>query len=208
MRPRLPEETGEEETEDQTMLHELASRLGGILGVGAESLTLGQMTLRAVLVYGVAIALVRLGEKRFLGKFTALDVILGFVLGSILSRAITGNSPFFETLAAGTTLVVLHWLFAVLAFHSDWFGALVKGQTRKLVEHGEIQWDAMQRSHISKEDLLGALRASGRVNDPAEVAVAYLERSGEISVIKADKGPQVIEVQVEAGVQTVRIEWR
>ena len=90
-----------------------------LLGLGEETLLLWQIGMRTFVVYLAVIALVRLGEKRFLGKYAALAVILGFVLGSILSGAITGSSAFFETLGATLVLVLLHWLFAVLAFHSD-----------------------------------------------------------------------------------------
>lgn len=177
-----------------------------MLALGSDSPAAWQMALRAVLIYLAALVLVRVGEKRFLGKYTALDVILGFMLGSILSRAINGSAGFFETLVAAFVIVVLHWTFALIAFHSDWFGSLVKGGTRVLVRDGEIQWDAMRSSHISREDLLGALRANARIEDPEAVKVAYLERSGDISAISRSRGPRVIEVQVQAGVQTVRIQ--
>ena len=36
--------------------------------------------------------------------------------------------------------------------------------------------------------------------------LAYLERSGDVSVIPAPAVPRVVDVQVAAGVQTVRIE--
>ncbi len=171
------------------------------------------MGLRALLVYLVAISLVRLGEKRFIGKFAserevlhlAFDVILGFMLGSILSGAITGSTPFFPTLAAAAVLVGLHYAFAAIAFRSDWFGTLVKGNTRTLVENGEIQWDAMRSGHISRNDLLGALRQSGSVAGPDAVKTAQLERSGDISVLRAAAEPKVLEVRVEDGVQTVRL---
>ena len=39
-----------------------------------------------------------------------------------------------------------------------------------------------------------------------QVREAYKERNGEISVIKRDVAPQVIDVAVKEGVQTVRIE--
>lgn len=160
--------------------------ISGVLGLGAESLSGVQMALRALIVYVVAIVLVRLGEKRFLGKFTALDVILGIMLGSVLSRAITGQSPFYPTLVAALVLVVLHWLFAALAFRYDGFGGLVKGQERVLVREGEIQWDAMRKGHISRRDLDGALRTEANLADVSQVKEARLERSGEISVIKRD----------------------
>jgi uncharacterized membrane protein YcaP (DUF421 family) len=178
------------------------------LGLGREALELTwwQMALRAVLVYVAALLLIRSGEKRMLGKSTAFDVILGIMIGSVISRAINSGAPFFETLLAGAVLVGLHYLFAIIAFRSDTLGTLFKGSPRRLIHDGEIQWDAMRKSNIGEHDLVSALRSEASIEDPREVKAAYLERSGEISVIKMDREPRVVEVAMRDGVQTVLIE--
>ena len=160
--------------------------IGELLGLGAQTLGLLEMALRAVVVYIAAIMMLRLGQTRFLGKYTALDVILGFMLGSILSRAITGNSPFFEALGAAIVLVAMHWLLAASAYRWSPIGTLVKGRKKVLVRDGEIQWDAMRSSHISENDLMGALRAGPGIADLREVKTAWIERSGDISAIRRD----------------------
>ncbi len=123
-----------------------------------------------------------MGKKRFLGKGTAFDVLLAIMLGSILGRAINGSGPLFETIGAVIVLVSLHWLFAVGAFHSARFRQLVEGTPRPLIQDGEVQAAIMHKSRISDDDLLEALRRQG-LTDPQAVHVAYLERSGEISII-------------------------
>lgn len=188
------------------MIDAIREATDAALGLNADSLTAVQMMLRTVIVYIVALALVRIGEKRFLGKNTAFDVILGVMLGSLVSRAITNAGQFWEIFAAGGVFVGLHWLLAVITFHSDRLGSLFKGHERKLIEDGDIQWNQMQKSHISEKDLRGALRRNGSVEDPADVKVAYLERSGDVSVLTKKSEPRVVEVTVEAGVQRVRIE--
>ena len=190
------------------MLQELWAVVQNAIGIGIDDLAVWQMALRALIIYVVAIMLVRFGDKRFMGKNTAFDVILGIIIGSVLSRAITGNAPFFQTIGAGATLVGLHWLFAVTSYHSDWFGKFVKGGERLIIKDGEIQWENMSRSHISMKDLVSALYSEGKVTEPDEVKIARLERSGDISVIPREKNqsPRVLEVSVQAGVQTVRIE--
>lgn len=177
-----------------------------VLGLGADDLTIGHMAIRAVVVYFSALLMIRIGEKRFLGKNTAFDVILGIVFGSVVSRAITGSTEFFPTLAAGLVLVLLHWLFAFLSFHLDWFGSFVKGHNRTLVEEGEILWDAMRKSHISEKDLMSAVRTQASVAELDSVQAARLERSGDISVIKKSGPPQILEIDVADGVQTIRIQ--
>ncbi|HVW01609.1 MAG TPA: hypothetical protein VHB77_14750, partial [Planctomycetaceae bacterium] len=55
------------------------------------SLSVLQVAMRATVVYIVGILIVRLGKSRLIGRATPLDVILGFILGSVLGRGITGS---------------------------------------------------------------------------------------------------------------------
>jgi uncharacterized membrane protein YcaP (DUF421 family) len=176
-----------------------------LFGAGRDSPSLEQTAARAVLIYLAALVMVRWGEKRFMGKNTAFDVILGVILGSVVSRAINSTSDILPTLAAGFILVGMHWGFASLAFRSDGFGNVVKGSTRVLVKDGQIDWDQMRRAHMSRDDLLGALRSEG-VRKPEEVKEARLERSGDVSVVKADGEPRILEAKVEGGTLIVRLQ--
>jgi len=187
-------------------MEEIWEIISQVLGLEQDDLSVWHMAIRAFVVYVAALAMVRLGEKRFRGENTAFDLILGIILGSVVSRAVTGQAPFLPTLGAGFVLVGLHWLFSVLSFHSDRFGTLVKGSHRTLVKDGEILWDEMQESHITKNDLLDALRTQANIADVGQVKEARLERGGGISVIPKDSEPKVLEVAIADGVQTVRIE--
>lgn len=180
--------------------------LDGLLGLQVEDLRLAHMALRAVVVYIAALIMVRMGEKRFLGKNTAFDVILGIIFGSVVSRAITGSSPFFPTLGAGLVLILLHWLFAAIAFRSDQFGNWVKGASRILAQDGKIRWAEMSKSNISEKDLMSALRTQANIDSLDEVQEARLERSGDISVLKVKSKPKILEIRVAEAVQTVRLQ--
>jgi uncharacterized membrane protein YcaP (DUF421 family) len=164
-----------------------------------------QMALRTMLIYAATLAIVRVGSKRFLSQATAFDAIVAIMLGSIMSRAINGSAPFLPTLAAGVILVGLHWLIAAIAYSSDWFGALVKGNPVLLIKDGDVQEKGLRRTSVSAKDLEEALRIESHVTEPESVKLAYLERNGGISVIPRKPEPRVLEVSVEDGVQTVRI---
>lgn len=157
--------------------------VSNLLGLQQQELAVWQMALRAVIVYICGLALVRMGEKRFIGKFTAFDVIMGIMLGSILGSAITTAGGFIATIVAALVLIGMHYTFASFAYHFGWFGDLVKGDARTLVIDGQIQWDAMRRGHISEKDLKSALRENAKVDDLSRVKQAILERSGNISAI-------------------------
>ena len=186
---------------------EVENWLGLLLGVGLESKELGvwQMGLRAIVVYVVTVVMVRLGKKRFLGRATAFDVILGIMLGSIVSRAVTGNAPMLPALVASAVLVLMHFVFSGMALRWHGFGSLIKGNPRLIVRDGAIDERNLRKAHMTEHDLHEDLRSKS-VARLDQVAEARLERSGQMSVIKAESEPKVIEVAVAEGVQTIRIE--
>ncbi|WP_029215444.1 DUF421 domain-containing protein [Kallotenue papyrolyticum] len=167
-----------------------------------------QMGLRASVVFVTGIVIVRLSNRRFWGQATVFDMLLAVILGSVLSRAINGEAPLLATVAAALFLVALHWLLGLLAFHWHWLGRLVKGTVHDVVRDGQLQWQAMRRVHVTERDIREALRLRALTDDLDQVAVARVERSGEISIVRKPTQPQVVDVAVAEGVQTVRIELR
>src|SRR5689334_3575340 len=71
-----------------------------------------QECLRAMLVSAYGLALVRITGRRVFGKWSALDIIVSIIVGSNLSRTLTGGAPLGGTLAATTLLMALHWVLA------------------------------------------------------------------------------------------------
>ena len=146
-------------------------------------LGVGELCLRAAIVYLVMILFLRMAKKRFLSRATIFDVILGIIIGSTASRAITGNAPFFGTVAAVFVLIAMHWLLSLSARDSAWIGWLIKGKADVLIREGTVDIAELRRAHMSDDDLAEDLREKGIV-DPSEVKEARLERSGTLSVVK------------------------
>lgn len=152
------------------------------LGLNAEQLNLWQMGLRAIIIYLSALIMVRIvGDRRFIGKYAAFDVILSIILGSTLSRGINGTSAFFATIFAGFVLVAMHWLFSSLSFRFSGFENYLKGRSRILIRDGQLCSSTMKSCHITREDLLSTLRSNYQTNTLKQVEKACLERNGDIS---------------------------
>lgn len=175
-------------------------------GTDPKSYTVVQVCLRALIIYLGGLMLLRVGDNRFIGKSTAFDIILGFILGSILSRGVNGSAALLPTLAAAAFLIFLHWLLAWTALRSRRFGLFVKGKPETLVRDGEILWDGMHRKVLSRGDLEETLRLHGKLDDVERVREARFERSGNISILEKPKEPRIVEIRVQEGVQTVRLE--
>lgn len=169
-----------------------------------ETTELFLVALHSAAVYLIALVLVRLGEKRLLGKNTAFDVV-GIILGSVLSRAINGSASLLPTIAAGLVLVGMHWLLAVLSVRSNRLSTLAKGRSSVLIADGKIDWAVMHKNHIGRRDLESAMRSEIHSSSLEDVKEARIERGGDISIVKAAR-PKILEVSVADGVQTVRIQ--
>ena len=153
------------------------------VGVDAQQLTALQVLLRAVVIFFATLCIVRIADKRFFAKKTAFDVILGFILASMMARAINGSEQLMPTLVAGFALALLHRALGWLACRWPQCGGWIKGHSQTLIVNGEIDREQLERHHIDLGDLNEELRLNG-VEEPASVKLARLERSGEISVIK------------------------
>ena len=152
------------------------------LGLSVSKLNIWQMGLRAVIVYLAALLMVRMvGERRFIGKFAAFDVILTVIFGSTLSRAINGTSAFFETIFAGFVLVAMHWIISAISFHDLKWENWLKGRSRTLIKDGQLCQKTMQTCHITKDDLLSTLRLKCQIDRLEAIDRANLERNGDIS---------------------------
>ena len=156
--------------------------LPSIVGSSTHTMLWWQMMIRAILIFLVTLVFVRFGGKRVFGKNTSFDIVLSVILGSNMSRALTGNAPFLPTIAASVAIVVLHMVLARVSFYNRAIGHLVKGNEDKLVASGNILWDKMKRNNITAHDLMEALRTRG-IDRVERVEAAYIERGGQISVI-------------------------
>jgi uncharacterized membrane protein YcaP (DUF421 family) len=156
--------------------------ISDLFGTG-EHLMWWQECARAVLVFFYGLILVRVTGRRAFGKWSALDIIISIIIGSCLSRTITGNAPLGATLVAMALLMALHWVLAHVAARYRVFSRLVEGTSIELATQGVERTDARIANAISTKDLDEALRKSG-IDDIADTRLVMLEPSGNITVIK------------------------
>lgn len=164
------------------MITSLGDLINTSLGLNTAQLNVWQMGLRAAVIYIAALIMVRIvGDRRFIGKYAAFDVILSIIFGSTLSRAINGTSAFFESIFAGFVLVAMHWLFSAVAFHHRRYESYIKGRAMVLIDNGQLCSQNMKHCHITRQDLASALRLKCQIAELERVERACLESNGDIS---------------------------
>ena len=138
---------------------------------------------RGAVIFPFGLLLLRLSGKRTFGKWSALDVVVSIIVGSNLSRALTGTAPFLGTLAATAMLVALHWGVAHMAARSRVFSRLVEGKAAELGASGKLSVQEMRKHAVSEVDLAEALRQVG-LEDVRTSRKITLEPSGKITVLR------------------------
>lgn len=154
-----------------------------LIGEGADPIAWWQMCVRAVIIFFYAVCLYRVMPRRAFGSNSAADIVAVVVMGSSLSRALTGSAPLLPVLAATAALAALYVLLTAIAWRIDPVARLVKGRPVQLIRDGRLDRHALRRSQLGERDLEESLRLEG-VTAVEDVAGAWLERNGKVSVIR------------------------
>jgi uncharacterized membrane protein YcaP (DUF421 family) len=134
--------------------------INNIWGDG-EHLNALQMSIRAFVMFIIALIFIRLGGLRLFSK----------------------KSAFFSTVAASAIMILIHRLLAFIAVKSDRLCIILKGDHILLFKDGKILWENMKKATISKNDLMESLRLETQQTSLDEIEMAYLETNGRISFI-------------------------
>ena len=152
-----------------------------LFGVDAH-LTVAQESARAVLIFAYGSLLVRVAGRRAFARWSALDIVVSIVVGSNLSRALTGSAPLAGTLVATTVMMALHWALARGAARSPLLSRWLEGPAVRLATSGRVD-DRQRVLHgVSQADMDEAVRQHGLATLD-QVERVTLEPSGTITVL-------------------------
>ena len=138
--------------------------------------------LRATLVYMFVLFVLRVLGKRSVGNLSAFDLLVALMIGEVTDEIIFGDVTLEKGLVALVVIGFWHYANAWVTFRSKTLDKLLEGEARPLVEHGQIDRDALAAERISEDELWSNLRSHG-IDDITEVKKACLEPSGQVSVI-------------------------
>jgi uncharacterized membrane protein YcaP (DUF421 family) len=156
-----------------------------IFGEGKDLSTI-QMCSRAVVIYFIALLLLRISGRRTFGKKTAFDNTIAIILGAVLSRAVVGASAFVPTVACSLVLVLIHRGLAWLSIRNKSIKHILEGISIPLYKNGKLNKENMNTALISEDELKGDLRLKANINRLAEAEEIYMETNGEVSVVKKE----------------------
>jgi uncharacterized membrane protein YcaP (DUF421 family) len=143
-----------------------------------------QMSSRGVVMFFIALALIRVSGRRSFGVRSPLDNIITISLGAVMSRAIVGASDFVPVVVCCFVIVLLHRVIGWLIASSKSFGRFIEGEKILLYEKGQFLRQNMKKALVCQEDLMQGVRKSAMTEDMDKIEKVFMERNGEISAIK------------------------
>ncbi len=157
--------------------------------------------LRAMLLYGVMILVVRLLGKRQLGELQPYELALTILLADIISGPIGSvSTPLLYGLLPVAAVMVVHGVLSIACLKSDRLRAVISGKPTVVISRGVIDHRELNRLCLSLSDLLEGLRSAGFL-DPKEVGTAVVEANGSISAFAdgQSRAPKAAEMGVQSG---------
>lgn len=152
--------------------------------LGLEPMGALAIVLSTAMLYGAfALILTHFGQRLYAAP-SSLELAVVTVLGAIVGRAILGQVP---TLSGGLLALATLFLLERIAGRvrrTERMKARRRHRAVALMVNGTIDRAELLRRGLDDSSLWSALRRAG-ISDPAQVALAVLERDGHISVLRS-----------------------
>jgi uncharacterized membrane protein YcaP (DUF421 family) len=144
--------------------------------------------LRAFFGYFFLVFIVRVVGRRPGKQMTPFEFVLIFFIGGLALTAIVGDEASFTNgICQIITLGLAHYSLAWARTKSSRFARLVDGTPLILLEDQSWRVDTLHHMRINDDDVIASARDSG-IKTLEDIDRAVLERNGEISISKLNKG--------------------
>lgn len=147
-----------------------------------------EVILRGTLMYWFLFVVFRFVLRRDVGAVGIADVLLLVIVADAAQNAMAGD---YKTVPEGMLLVstLIGWnvLLDWAIFRFRFVRRVAMSEPLLLIHDGKVQRRNLRREFITMDELMAALRQNG-VQDPSEVAQAYMEGDGSFSVIRKEGG--------------------
>jgi len=149
-----------------------------------------EFVIRALLIYGFILVVLRLTGKRQVGQLAPFDLVLLLVISNAVQNSMNaGDNSVTGGIILVIALVAVNSLMGFLTFRNKKLELLVEGKPQILVHNGVVDLKKLASEKMSHHELMAAVRQSG-LADLADARFVILENNGHISVVPRREGTQ------------------
>lgn len=145
--------------------------------------------LRAAIIYGFVLLVVRLAGKRTLAELSTFDLVVLLIMSEAIQPALVAeDSRITSAMLLVGTFVGIDFLLAILKDKSPTASRALDDIPTILVRDGKVNQEALTRERVDEEDIMEAARRDHGLERFEQVRFAILERTGGISIIPWPEG--------------------
>lgn len=146
--------------------------------------------IRSVVIYLIVLLVFRLMGKRQLGQMQPFELVLTLIIADLATIPMAEVSvPVLHGVVPLLTLVILHFVLAIISRVSQTFSKIISGKPVILINPKGIDEKSMKKLSLSTDDIFALLREQGFFNIN-QVQYAIMETNGKLSVMpKAEFAP-------------------
>ncbi len=150
------------------------------------------ISFRSLAVYVFMIIAIRVFGKKELSQLSITDLVLILLISNAVQNAMVGpNTSLAGGIVAALTLFAINYILKFLLYKFKFLSSIVEGNSYMLIYKGEIITNNLKSQRISMDELNAVVREHG-VKNINDVALAILEKDGNISVLSKELKEQTI----------------
>src|SRR5688500_9088616 len=143
-----------------------------------------ESVIRGLIVYVFLLIVFRIAGKRTLSEATAFELVLLLIISETTQQAMVNNDHSMTN--AAILIFTLVGADIVLSFTKQWLPMLdpvLDGTAVILLRDGKLLKRRMNSERVDTSDILEAAREQEGLENLAQIKLAVLERSGQISIV-------------------------
>ncbi|MFJ3386495.1 MULTISPECIES: DUF421 domain-containing protein [Lysinibacillus] len=156
---------------------------------------------RTCFLYVFILIIFRLMGKREVGELSVIDLVVSILMAEVAAFALDDfESPLFNVILPIIILFFIQIITAYISLKNKKFRDLVDGDPVMLIRDGVILESEMRKQRYNLDDLCQQLRENGNAS-VTDIAYAYLEPSGNLSVYQKDEKAFVYPLIIDGDIQ-------
>ncbi len=149
------------------------------------------VVLRVLLIYIIAIIVMRLMGKRQLGEMEPFELVITLIIADLATIPMSDPTiPIWYGILPLLVIQVLHFFVVKLQVKNTKFRKLLSGSPAIIISPNGLEYEKLKELDICEQEVMGMLRSKD-VFDISNIDYAILETNGQLTVIPKGKGDKV-----------------
>ncbi|MGB4438464.1 MAG: DUF421 domain-containing protein [Sedimentibacter sp.] len=147
------------------------------------------VAIRAVILYGILLAAMRIMGKGELGELQPFDLVVSLMLAELAVMPMEDlGAPMVHGFIAIAVIMFLQCFISYVSLKSNSARKIICGTPTIIIDHGKFNTKDMNKLRINVNDVLGQMRLKGYCNIE-DIDYLIMETNGEMSIIAPEEYP-------------------